>query len=263
MRDMDLQLKGKTALVTGGSAGIGLACARALIDEGVDLALVARDAGRLNQAAETLQRAGRRIVTIAADCSLADDVARAAQSAQDALGRIDILINNAGSAMGGRFVELGDDAFLAAWNLKLLGYIRMARAVAPGMIERRDGRIVNIIGGAGRTPGSGFLPGATANAALLNFTRGLSKELARYNVRVNAISPGTTETERQNRLLGQRKKPEQSLEAARSEAAAAIPLGRMVLPEEIAAMAAFLASDRSASTTGTEVQIDGGAAPGV
>jgi NAD(P)-dependent dehydrogenase (short-subunit alcohol dehydrogenase family) len=260
---MELHLTGKTALVTGGSAGNGLACARALVDEGVDVAIVARDAARLEQAAQTLRTPGRRIVAIAADCSVGAEVSRAATEALAALGRIDILINNAGSAMGGRFVELGDEAYLAAWNLKLFGYIRMARALAPGMIERRDGRIVNIIGGAGRTPGSGFLPGATANAALINFTRGLSKELARYNVRVNAISPGTTATERQNKLLEQRKKADQTLEQARVEAAAAIPLGRMVLPEEIAAMAVFLASDRSASTTGTEVQIDGGAAPGV
>ena len=260
---MDLHLTGKTALVTGGSAGIGFACARALLDEGVDVAIVARDAARLEHAAAALQTPGRRVLPIAADCSDGAAVTRAAAEAVAGLGRIDILINNAGSAMGGKFVDLGDDAFLGAWNLKLLGYIRMARALLPGMIERRDGQIVNIIGGAARTPGSGFLPGATANAAVLNFTRGLSKEVARYNVRVNAVSPGNTATERQNRLLEQRKKPGQTIEEARAETAATIPLGRVVLPEEIAAMAVFLASDRSASTTGTEVQIDGGAAPGV
>ena len=260
---MDLQLTGKTALVTGGSAGIGLACARVLAEERVDVAIVGRDATRLAEAAKALAATGRRIVPIVADCSVAADVTRAAAEAQAALGRIDILVNNAGSAMGGPFVDLADEAFLSAWNLKLLGYIRMARALLPAMIERRDGRIVNIIGGAGRTPGSGFLPGATANAALLNFTRGLSKEVARYNVRVNAISPGSTATERQNRLIEQRRKPGQSLDDARAATTAAIPLGRMVLPEEIAYMAAFLVSDRSASTTGPEVQIDGGASPGV
>ncbi len=249
--------------MTGGSAGIGLACARVLAEERVDVAIVARDPARLADAAKTLAGSGRRIVPIAADCSVATDVTRAAAEAQATLGRIDILINNAGSAMGGPFLELTDDAFLSAWNLKLLGYIRMARALLPAMIERRDGRIVNIIGGAGRTPGSGFLPGATANAALLNFTRGLSKEVARYNVRVNAISPGSTSTERQNRLIEQRRKPGQSLDEARAATTASIPLGRMVLPEEIAYMAAFLVSDRSASTSGTEVQIDGGASPGV
>ena len=217
--------------MTGGSAGIGLACARVLAEERVDVAIVARDATRLAEAAKTLASTGRRIVPIAADCSVAADVTRAAAEAQAALGRIDILINNAGSAMGGRFVDLSDDAFLSAWNLKLLGYIRMARALLPAMIERRDGRIVNVIGGAARTPGSGFLPGATANAALLNFTRGLSKEVARYNVRVNAISPGSTATERQDKLIEQRRKPDQSLEEARAETTAAIPLGRMVSPK--------------------------------
>jgi 3-oxoacyl-[acyl-carrier protein] reductase/bacilysin biosynthesis oxidoreductase BacG len=260
---MDLHLTGKTALVTGGSAGIGLACARELVAEGVDVALVARDAVRLGQAARSLAGSGRRVVPIAADLATAGGVAKAAAEAFAALGWIDILINNAGSAMGGHFLDLGDESFLGAWNLKLLGYIRMTRAIVPGMIERRDGRIVNVIGGAARTPTAGFLPGSTANAALVNFTRGLSKELAQHNVRINAISPGTTATERQDKLLEQRKKPGQSIEAARAEAASAVPLGRMVRPEEIAAAAAFLVSDRSAATTGTELQIDGGATPGI
>ena len=122
---------------------------------------------------------------------------RAKRSA--AFGQLDILINSAGSAMGGSFVDLPDQAFLDAWTLKLLGYIRMTRAVVPAMIARRDGRIVNIVGGAGRTPSAGFLPGSTANAALLNFTRGLAKDLSAHNVRINAISPGLTATERAER----------------------------------------------------------------
>lgn len=100
-------------------------------------------------------------------------------------------------------MELSDDAFLDAWNLKLLGYIRLVRAVIPHLKSRRDGRIVNIIGGAGRTPRPGFLPGGTTNAALLNFTRGISKELARDNIRINAISPGLTATERAETLAKQ------------------------------------------------------------
>lgn len=262
---MDLGLNGKAALVTGGSAGIGLACARVLLAEGADVAIVARDPGRLGVAAAALERAApdRRVVAVPADLSTAQGVIDAALAAQDALGRVDILVNNAGSAMGGRFAELGDEAYLEAWNLKLLGYIRMTRAIAPGMIERRDGRIVNVVGGAARTPSPGFLPGSTANAAIVNFTRGLSKELARHGVRIVAVSPGNTATERQEKLLEQRKKPGQSLDEARSAAAAAIPIGRMVLPEEIAAAVAFLVSDRAAAITGTELQVDGGAAPGV
>lgn len=260
---MDLHLAGKTALVTGGSAGIGLACAREFLAEGVDVAIVARDRTRLETAAHSLARDGRRLVTIAADLSVGADVTRTAQEATAELGHIDILINNAGSARGGRFLELDDEAFRAAWDLKVLGYIRLTRALVPEMIARRDGRIVNIIGGAARTPFVGFLAGSTANAALLNFTRGVSRELARHNVRINAISPGSTATEHAELFLAQRKLPELSMEQARTEAAAAIPLGRRVWPQEIAAAAVFLASDRSAATTGTELLIDGGAAPGV
>lgn len=260
---MDLHLTGKTALVSGGSAGIGLACARELVAEGVDVAIVSRDRARLEEAARALRAGGRRVFPIAADLSTSDGVTRAAGEALAALDHVDILINNAGSAMGGPFLELGDEAYVSAWSLKLLGYVRMTRAIAPGMIARRSGSIVNIVGGAARTPTPGFLSGSTTNAAVINFTRGLAKELAHHNVRINAISPGATATARQDQLLMQRKRPEQSLEEARREHAAEIPIGRMVLPEEIAAAAVFLASDRSAATTGTELQIDGGAAPGM
>ncbi len=255
---MDLGLTGKTALITGGSAGIGLACATMLAGEGVAVAIVGRDAARLAAAAPAL-----RAHTVAADLSKAEDVVRTAREAEAALGRIDILINCAGSAMGGDFLDVGDQAYLDAWNLKLLGYIRMTRAVVPGMIARRDGRIVNIVGGAGRYPSASFLTGSTSNAALLNFTRGLSKELAQYNVRINAISPGSTETERSERQLKSRVAPGQTLEEARAARLASIPLKRMTQPDEIASMAVLIVSDRMASMTGSEVLIDGGVMPAV
>ncbi len=255
---MDLGLAGKTALITGGSAGIGLACATMLAGEGVAVAIAGRDPARLAAAAASL-----RAHTVSADLSKAEDVLRTAREAEQALGRIDILINCAGSAMGGEFLEVGDQAYLDSWNLKLLGYIRMTRAVVPGMIARRDGRIVNIVGGAGRYPTASFLTGSTSNAALLNFTRGLSKELAQYNVRINAISPGSTETERSERQLKARVAPGQSLEDAREARLSQIPLKRMTQPEEIASMAALIVSDRMASMTGCEVLVDGGVMPAV
>ena len=192
---MELNLRGKMAVVTGASAGIGLACARALAAEGVGVAIAARDAGRLAEAAASIDAAARhggRAVAIPADISRAADVDRFVATASDRLGPIDILINNAGSAVAGRFLDLPDEAFLDAWNLKLLGTIRMVRALLPAMEARRDGRIVNIIGGAARNPSPSFLPGGTTNAALLNFTRGIAAELARKGVRINAISPGGT-----------------------------------------------------------------------
>jgi NAD(P)-dependent dehydrogenase (short-subunit alcohol dehydrogenase family) len=267
---MDLQLAGKTALVTGGSAGIGLACARMLVTEGVHVAIAARDPDRLAAAAQALNAAAHRgegdpprVLAVSADLAQAADVERTARDVAEAFGRIDILINSAGSAMGGPFLELPDSAFLNAWTLKLLGYIRMTRAVVPGMIARRDGRIVNIVGGAARTPSPAFLTGSTSNAALINFTRGLSKELAPHNVRINAISPGTTQTERGDRLLAAEVTAGKTLEQAREERLARTPMHRITQPEEIASMAALIASDRMATMTGAEVIVDGGVTPGV
>jgi NAD(P)-dependent dehydrogenase (short-subunit alcohol dehydrogenase family) len=258
---MDLELAGKTAIVTGGSAGIGLACAQTLAAAGVRVAIVARSADRLAAAAATMTGA----VPIAADLTEAAEVERVAHEVAAAFdGRIDILVNNAGSAMGGAFATLPDGAFLSAWTLKLLGYIRMTRAVVPGMIARRDGRIVNIVGGAARTPSPGFLPGSTANAAIINFTRGLSKELAPHNVRINAVSPGSTATERAEKLAEQEAElTGKTIAQVREERTARIPMRRMTQPDEIAAMTALLVSDRVASMTGAEVVIDGGSMPGV
>ena len=267
---MELNLAGKTALITGGSAGIGLACAHMLASEGVHVAIAARDPDRLAAAAEALnatahRRAGdpARVLAVSADLAQAADVERTARDVAEAFGRIDILINCAGSAMGGPFLELPDSAFLNAWTLKLLGYIRMTRAVVPAMIARRDGRIVNIVGGAARTPIPAFLTGSTGNAALINFTRGVSKELAPHNVRINAISPGTTQTERGDRLLAAEVTAVKSLEQAREERLDRTPMHRITQPEEIASMAALIVSDRMATMTGTEVIVDGGVTPGI
>lgn len=266
---MDLRLRGKTALITGGSAGIGAACARALYQEGVSVALVARNEQRLHATAAAIRilpptGSTPDVLPIAADLRQAEDIQRVVTTVLAQFGHLDILVNNAGAARAGAFLTLPDDAYLDAWNLKLLGYIRMVRAVAPHMIERRDGRIVNIVGGAGRTPSPTFLTGSTANAALLNFTRGIAKELAGHNVRINAISPGSTDTERAERLAEQRAAAAgTSVGAAKAESARSIPLGHMVDPNEIAAMMLLLVSDQVRSMTGAEVIIDGGATPGV
>ncbi|MDF2963437.1 MAG: short-chain dehydrogenase [Paenibacillus sp.] len=266
---MNLGLAGKIAIITGASAGIGFACSKALFQEGASIVMVARDPDRMQQAAaEILQdysaEDALRIVTVTGDMNDPQTVKRTVATALEHFGRIDILINNAGSARAGSFFELPEEAFLEAWNLKLLGYIRMVKEAAPHMIKQRDGRIVNIVGGAGRTPGPAFLAGSTANAALLNFTRGVSKELAKSNVRINAISPGTTATERAERLAQQHAEATGiSVEAQKAEMSSVIPLGHIVDPAEIAAMALLLVSDRVPSITGTEIIIDGGQQPGV
>ncbi|HEY8529337.1 MAG TPA: SDR family oxidoreductase [Paenibacillaceae bacterium] len=265
---MELNLQGKTAIVTGGSAGIGLAVARALYGEGVNVVLVARDRSRLENARQSILQephlGNPEVELVDGDIRQAETVERAVRTTLERFGRIDILVNNAGAAQAGSFLELPEEAFLDAWNLKLLGYIRFVRAVAPHMMERRDGRIVNIIGQAARTPSPYFLAGSTANAALLNFTKGISKELAKYNVRINAISPGSTATERAERLAEQYAKAKGiSVEEQKAEMAAAIPLGRLVDPADIAAMVLLLVSDRASSLTGAEILIDGGQQPGI
>ena len=265
---MELNLQGKTAIVTGGSAGIGLAVAKALYGEGVNVVLVARDGARLENARRTVERerclGHPEVVTVPGDIRQAETVERTVRTTLERFGRIDILVNNAGAAVAGSFLDLPEEAFLDAWNLKLLGYIRFVRAVVPHMRERRDGRIVNIIGGAARTPEPTFLPGSTANAALLNFTKGISKELAKSNIRINAISPGSTATERAERLAEQRARAKGiTVEQQKAETAAAIPLGRMVDPSEIASLVLLLVSDRVRSLTGAEIVIDGGQQPGI
>jgi NAD(P)-dependent dehydrogenase (short-subunit alcohol dehydrogenase family) len=266
---VDLRLIGKTAIVTGGSAGIGLACATTLYEEGVSVVIVARNHDRLAAAARSIaslrgiaERA--EVIPMVGDMSKAEDIERVTSAARDRFSRIDILVNNAGAAPAGAFLSLSDQTYYEAWTLKLLGYIRMVRAVAPHMMAQRDGRIVNIVGTGGRTPESTFLAGSTANAALLNFTRGVSKFLAPYNVRINAISPGSTATERAERLAAQRAAAAGvSVDEEKAAMVRSIPLGRMVDPTEIAAMAVLLVSDRVGSMTGTEVIIDGGHSPSV
>ncbi|MBD2629788.1 SDR family oxidoreductase [Trichormus variabilis] len=265
---LELHLSGKTAIVTGGSAGIGLATAKALYSEGVNVVIAARNQEKLEQAVidiqSSLPNTNAKVIGISADLTKAEDVEKVVSTTLEQFGKIDILINNAGSAKAGSFLELSDEAFLDAWNLKLLGYIRLVRAVVPHLKSQHDGRIVNIIGGAGRTPRPNFLPGGTTNAALLNFTRGISKELAQDNIRINAISPGLTDTERAKTLAEQNAQSLSiSVEEYKAQAVKAIPLGKIVKPEEIAALALFLVSDLASSITGAEIQVDGGSTPGV
>ena len=266
---MDLGITGKTAIITGGSAGIGLACAKALFKEGLNIAIAARNKMNLKKALIEIENSSNgkekfKVITIVADMIKSEDIQRIVKLTFKQFKRIDILINNAGSARAGAFFNSNDRVFLDAWNLKFLGYIRMVRAVIPYMNEQKDGRIVNIIGTAARTPSPNFLPGSTTNAALLNFTKGISKEIISNGIRINAISPGPTATKR-IKLLNKQTAEARGISEQEvwNESIKSIPLGRMVEPDEIAAMAMFLVSDLASSITGTEIIIDGGSTPGI
>jgi NAD(P)-dependent dehydrogenase (short-subunit alcohol dehydrogenase family) len=262
---MDLGLADKTALVTGGSKGIGRAVARALAVEGARVMICARDGEALMRAAAEVQAAtGRPVLTTSADLSELSSVARVAAEAVSRLGRLDILVNNAGAIKGGDFLTTPDEEWLRGWSLKLLGYIRMAREVLPHMQRQGGGRIINVVGAAARNPSTTYMMGGTANAALINFTKALADLGARSNVLVTAVSPGPVRTERWDSLVRQQAAAaKRDVETYVKEQNAAMPLGRIASPEDVADLVCFLASERTAFLTGITITVDGGATRGV
>ena len=262
---MELGLRDKTALVTGGSKGIGRAVARALAAEGARVMICARDREALASAAAEIETAtGRPVLSMTADLSELPGVSRVARAAVSQLGRLDILVNNAGAIKGGDFVTTPDEEWLRGWSLKLVGYIRMAREVLPHMQRQGGGRIINVVGAAARNPSATYMMGGTANAALINFTKALADLGARSNVLVTGVSPGPVKTERWDNLLRQQAAAAgKDVEQYTKEQNATMPLGRIALPEEVADLVCFLASERAAFLTGITVTIDGGATRGV
>jgi len=267
---MDLGLQGKTALVTGGSKGIGRAVAQSLAAEGARVMICSRDKGTLERAAAEIERTiggratGGRVEIVSADLSAPAEVARVAKEAIARLGHLDILVNNAGAIKGGDFLATPDGEWLAGWSLKLLGYIRMAREVLPHMQGRGGGRIVNVVGAAARNPAVTYMMGGTANAALINFTKALSDLAVKSKVLVTGVSPGPVKTERWDSLMAQQAKAAgEDIENYVKERSREFPLGRIALPEEVADVVCFLASERASYLTGITVTVDGGITRGV
>jgi len=262
---MDLELNGKTALVTGASKGIGKAIARGLAHEGVRVAICSRDATSLSAAAKEIGAGARgEVIAIPGDLSRADQVQRIAEDAAGRLGRVDILVNNAGAIRGGDFLKIPDEQWTGDWSLKLMGYIRMARAVFPIMRAQGGGRIINVVGAAARNPTATYLAGGAANAALVNFTKGLADLGAECGVLVTAVSPAATRTERWDQLMEQQAKAAgKTVDEIRAASQAPYKLGRIATPEDIADVVCFLASARASFITGICITVDGGATRGV
>ncbi len=262
---MDLELSGKTALVTGASRGIGRAIALGLAKEGARVALCARDKATLESAAaEIRSAAGGEPLIVPGDLSRLEETGRVVDAVKSRFGRIDILVNNAGAIRGGDFAKIPDEQWAGDWSLKLLGYIRMARAVFPVMQTQGGGRIVNVVGAAARNPTVGYLPGGVANAGLINFTKGLADLGAPSNILVTAVSPAATATSRWEMLMAQQAQAAgKTAEAYRAEVEGAYPLKRIARSEDIADLVCFLVSARASFITGVCITVDGGATRGV
>jgi len=262
---VELELKDKVALVTGASRGIGRAVALALAREGARVALCARKASDLADAAGRIREAtGVEALEVPGDLSTLAGVEAAVQATRGRFGRIDILVNNAGAIRGGDFLQIPDAQWSEDWSLKLLGYIRMARTVFPLMQAQGGGRICNIVGAASRNPTPAYLTGGAANAALINFTKGLADLGAPSKILVTAVSPAATATERWNDMIKERSTATgRSVDDLQGEAASAYALGRIATPEDIADMVAFLVSARASFVTGICITVDGGATRGV
>ncbi len=257
---MELNLKGKAALVTGGSMGIGRAIAAELAAEGASVMIVARDAQRAEEAARELSAGGSRAVrAFAGDMTRVADIEQAVTATRAAFGRIDILVNNAGSSPMGRIAETADATWEKSLTLKLMGYMRCARLVVPEMRERRWGRVVNIIGRSGHQPRAVYMAGGAVNAALLNFTHALAEECAPDNVLVTGVNPGPVQTPRWDSLVSQTAGMSgDRTNAANTAAIASVPMGRLGTPEEVSGLVAFLCSERASFITGTCINVDGG-----
>lgn len=251
---MDLQLRGKQALVTGASQGIGLAVAMTLAEEGCGLTLVARDPEKLRAAGERIVAGGH-----AAPRLIAADLSRpgAANDLAGSVEALDILVNNAGAIPPGGLSDVSAERWRAAWDLKVYGYIDLTRSLYPRLAISR-GVVVNIIGAAGERPEPFYIAGAAGNSALMAFTKSFARAAAMDGVRIVGINPGPVRTERVKLML--RNQAQRNLNDGDrwTELEAKMPFGRMAEPEEIAHAVAFLASPRSGYTSGAILNIDGG-----
>ena len=263
---MDLELEGKTALVTGASRGIGRAIARQLALEGVDVAICARTEAPLQTAAAELgQETGRRVLPVVADTSDGESIQLMARTVLAAFGHVDILVINAARAGGAFSQALADvpiEEMRIDFETKVLGYLLCARALAPGMKERGWGRIINIDGGAAR--GGTGITTSVRNIAVVALSHALARQLGPHGINVNLVHPGTTRTELlRGRLEADAKAHGITLEEEEKRVTAQSTTRRIVEPSEIADLVAFLASPRSLAVVGETIAASGSVSAGV
>jgi 3-oxoacyl-[acyl-carrier protein] reductase len=258
---MDIRLDGRSAIVTGGSKGLGLAMATRYAASGADVAILARNADALERARAAISEKGRgRVVAIACDVSKADEIERAYATAVRDLGKVDIVVNNAGTSQRGNFEEITDEVWQADLDLKLFAAIRLTRLAWPDMKARGFGRVINVLNTGAKAPQGTTAPTSVTRAAGMALIKVLSQEGAPHNILVNALLVGLIMSDQWVRRYEAGPK-DGSLEDFARGMAKDIPLGRIGTAEEFANIACFLASDQASYVTGTAINVDGGRSP--
>lgn len=257
---MIVDLKGRTALITGGSKGLGLAMAKEFALNGAQVAIVGRDEAALKAASAEIHthHGEARVVTVSADLSKAGDVTRAYDEVMAAFGRIDIVVNNVGASAAKPFGEITDEEWQTDFDLKFFSAVRLTRLVWPQMQERKWGRVINTLAIAAKAPKAGSAPSSVTRAAGLALTKVLAGEGAPHGILVNALLVGLIESDQWDRKARASGRP---MEKLVEEMGRQIPLGRMGTGEEFANLAAFLASEAGSYITGTAINVDGGLSP--
>jgi len=258
---VDLGLTNRVVIISGGSKGIGKAIAGAFAREGSRVSFCARERNVLFDTLEKIRSisGNKDVMAVEADMSKAEGVKVFVERTLSEFGRIDILVNNAGSNPLGRLDEISDDIWCSSWSLKFLGFVRMAREVVPHMRKAGGGKIINIIGAAGRQPIPGYVTGSTINAALMNFTKYLAAEVEEYNITVNGVNPGLIRTERFLKFINQmagesHKEPKE----AEEELLRSLSLKKIGTGDDIASLVIFLASEKANYINGEVIEADGG-----
>jgi NAD(P)-dependent dehydrogenase (short-subunit alcohol dehydrogenase family) len=258
---MQISLSGRSAIVTGGSKGIGLGIATRFAASGADVAIAARGQAALDEAVAAIKRsAGARVIGVQADVGKAADIQRVYDETMKAFGKVDIVINNAGTSRAMPFEKLTDEILHGDIEQKLFAAIRLIRLVAPQMKERRWGRIINVLNIGAKAPRPNSMPTSVSRAAGMAMTKALSHEFAPYNVLVNALLVGLIEADQHVQRAKSNNVP---IDEYYKNAQKEIPLGRLGKPEEFANLACFLVSDAGSYITGTATNVDGGRSPAV
>ena len=241
-------LAGRVVIITGGTRGIGLASARLLAEDGASVVVSGRDAGRLEAVTRELEAAGKAILSVAADVAKREDADRLIEAARERFGRIDVLVNNAGMTRDQLLVRMKDDDWDQVLDTNLRGVFLMTRAVGKAMMRQRSGRIINISSTAGAMGNAGQVNYSAAKAGVIGLTKAAARELAHWNILVNAVAPGLIETDMSAGLPAE----------ARDLLLGQVPLKRIGDAREVAEVVRFLAGDGAAYITGQTIHVNGG-----